>query len=656
MSSASTRIATAAILSSFALASVVATAPLAARADDEDPGVARIGLLQGRVAVKRADSGDTLAAAINAPLNVGDYLTTERDARTELQLDNRTVLRVAADTQLRFTTMTPTSNALQVALGTVELRLFNGNAAHPEIDTPNATVRPNDSGRYRVSVDGDGNTFVTARAGTVDVVTQSATQSLEPGTTLEIAGDGARATVQTLAAASLDGFDRWNDERDRSEADARSYAYTDPRIVGAGDLDRYGSWSDVAGYGEAWRPDYGAGWAPYHDGRWVWEPYYGWTWVSAEPWGWAPYHYGRWFYANNGWYWYPAVVAYQPPVYRPALVAFFSFGLGGGGANFGFGNLGWVPLAPYEAFRPWWGRGYANRTTVVNNVTNVTNITNYTYVTNINRYRNIRAPGGAVAVHSDNFARGDFNRVVPVSSEQLRGATAVRGVLPVVPTHQNLAYAQSAAPIAARAPAATFSRFATAKPLAPVRPFVEQQAALKAVAQRQYPAHAATSQKLETSAPEHATTKTATGITQPVLQSQQRVDHTIPASAPPTQAWRRFEGSTHAQAAPGPASVQQVEKPNTLPAGHAVTPASPSTSTLNRSVPTYSEKQPTTLAPASHVKAPRDNAPTHVDSANHVPVAAPPPHHAVDRSEGDKAAPRVQSPSEHAPPVRQRTF
>ena len=621
MSRPGTRIATAATLSTVTFASALASAPLAALADDADPGVARIGLLQGSVDVKRADSGDTLAAAVNAPLNVGDYLTTEHDGRSELQLDNRTALRVDEDTQLRFTTMSASSNALQLAQGTVELRLFNGNAAHPEIDTPNATVRPDDSGRYRVSVDNDGNTFVTARTGTVDVITQSATQSLQPGSTLEIAGDGAQATVQTQAAVAVDGFDRWNDERDRNEEDAHSYAYTDPNIAGTSDLDRYGTWSDVAGYGEVWRPDEGAGWAPYRDGRWVWEPYYGWTWVSSEPWGWAPYHYGRWFYANNGWYWYPAVVAYQPPVYRPALVAFFSFGSGGAG-SFGFGNLGWVPLAPYEAFRPWWGRGYANHTTVVNDVTSTTNVTNVT------RYRNIRAPGGAAAVASENFSRGDFDRIVSVSPELLRGATAVRGVLPVVPTHRNLAYTRPTTPLGAQ-PVTAFSRFANPKPSVSVRTFADAQAALEAVAQRQYSAHVAPPQKPHKTSIPNAATNEAT---------QSRVQR--PVSAPKTDAWRRFAASTRSQS-PSNASAQHVDRASAVPAGHATPPA-------------YTEK-PNAALPESHVKAPAHApavvapAPAHAQA-----VVAPAPHRPVERSEGDKAPARTQQPGEHAPPAHER--
>ena len=93
-----------------------------------------------------------------------------------------------------------------------------------------------------------------------------------------------------------------------------------------------------------WRPAEPAGWAPYRDGRWVYEPYWGWTWVSYDSWGWAPYHYGRWMYLDGGWGWWPGPAygyPYYRPIWAPAYVSFFGFG---GGFGFGFG-FGWGSMA-----------------------------------------------------------------------------------------------------------------------------------------------------------------------------------------------------------------------------------------------------------------------------------------------------------------------
>jgi hypothetical protein len=335
-----------------------------------------------------------------------------------------------------------------------------------------------------------------------------------------ITGTADKAHVQTIDTVALDSFDAFNRQRDQYAERAHDWAYVDAGYVGADDLDQYGHWSDVPGYGEAWQPaDVAPGWAPYNTGRWVWEPYYGWSWVDTAPWGYAPYHYGRWFYANSGWFWSPGItvaagpVFYSAPVvfyphpvfYRPALVAFFSFGAGGGyrgGIGFGrlsigFGNVGWCPLAPYEPFHPWYGPGFGGNVynrTVVNNITN--NYYGNRYVTNnnygsITNYRNINAPGGAVAVNNGNFASGNFAHLESVHASDLTNASPIRGVVPVVPTAANLAYSghaltplHSAAPVTSR-----FASFAS-QPHVPAGSFAQQQRAVQTAAVKTYPEHA----------------------------------------------------------------------------------------------------------------------------------------------------------------------
>jgi len=528
------------ISTGFLLAGIFGTLPLGAQADDAGPGVARISLIKGGVDIKRADSGDTLAAAVNAPLSVGDYLSTRNDARSELQLSDRTSLRAGANTQLRVSNLDAVSHVLQLAAGTVELRLFDGNAAHPEVDTPGVAVRPDEKGRYRVSVDADGNTLVTVRSGAAHVVAQNATQTLHPGSSLEISGDGANSRVHTVAEIGRDSFDAWNDDRDRYEGIGASYAYVDPAIVGADDLGRYGSWVDEPNYGEVWHPTYAAGWAPYHDGQWVWEPYYGWTWVGAEPWGWAPYHYGRWFYAaDQGWCWYPQPVAYAAPVYRPALVAFFSFG----GLSFGFGNIGWVPLAPYEALNPWWGNGYGFGSPVFTHVTNITtvnnitnnNITNVTNVTNINKYRNISAPGGAVAVNTANFKGGRFAHLITVTPKQAATAKLVNGIVPIVPSVENLAYtSRPGAPVKSDSIVSRFKRFPPTAAKFAIPSFAQQQAAVASLTQRTSPGQRSYQEHPERGAPSGRLAPRDASLHAPSPNGAAR------AQAEPPSPWDRF--------------------------------------------------------------------------------------------------------------------
>ena len=104
-------------------------------------------------------------------------------------------------------------------------------------------------------------------------------------------------------------------------------------------LTPYGSWLNVDGVGQCWRPTtviYDAGWRPYCDrGHWVYTDY-GWYWDSDYGWG-ATFHYGRWFHSPRfGWCWYPDTV------WAPSWVTWRS----------DVDYCGWAPLPPFTVFMP----------------------------------------------------------------------------------------------------------------------------------------------------------------------------------------------------------------------------------------------------------------------------------------------------------------
>ena len=460
-----------------------------ALADDQSgPGVARVSSLSGTVSMQHGDGTDTFAAVINAPLAAGDYVNTAKEsARAELQLDNSNFVRVAPDTQLRFTQLDPRADALQLAAGTVEVSVLANSTLRPRIDTPCIGVHPDNAGRYRISVTNNGDTVVTVRSGRADLVSPQGTQSIATGSSVLVSGAASSPHIIPISYVATDGFDEWNAQRDTFLSRADSGPYADSGIVGLEDLNQYGHWVDEPEYGQVWVAyNQPAGWAPYHSGHWVWQPYYGWTWVAYEPWGWAPYHYGRWFYsAPYGWAWYPGPV-YVRPVWRPALVTFFGFGGGGRGLRFNlsFGSVGWVPLAPYEVYHPWWGPQFERRTIVYNNITNITNITNV----NITRvYRNARVAGAIAVVNSAKFSSGAPYVYVPVRSEDLHSVALVKSALPIVPSRQSTGYAAIPASERAKLPI-TSPRFQKLAAVKPQPTFEQQRAAVQTVTQHLYPA------------------------------------------------------------------------------------------------------------------------------------------------------------------------
>lgn len=71
-----------------------------AQEDGPGRGVARISLINGDVSVRRGDSGDWIAAALNAPLVISDHVVTGPSSRTEIQFDYANILRLAANAEV----------------------------------------------------------------------------------------------------------------------------------------------------------------------------------------------------------------------------------------------------------------------------------------------------------------------------------------------------------------------------------------------------------------------------------------------------------------------------------------------------------------------------------------------------------------------------
>jgi len=437
----------------FVATAVLTVAPLCAQDPNANPNanadpdgqyepgraVARISVLNGDVSVRRGDSGDVVAAALNAPLMADDRLLTTTSSRAEVQLDSSNMIRIGPNSEVRFTGMDVKSFQMQIAAGTVTFRTLRPGQAQVEVDTPSVAVRPLQPGAYRVTVHEDGTSEITVRLGEAEIDSQRGGERLEAGQTMEARGPASDPEFQVVQGVPRDNFDQWNEDRDRYIQNSQSYRHVSPDISGAEDLDQNGRWVNDPNYGSVWQPTVGPDWAPYQNGRWAWEDYYGWTWVSADPWGWAPYHYGRWFSGVGGWAWYPGPV-FAHPFWAPAYVGFFGWGGGlGVGVGFGFGGVGWVALAPFEVFHPWWGRGFyggfrggsfENHTTIVNNV-NV-----------YNSFRNARVTGGAIGVNAASFGRG--GQFTALNRTQLQSAGVVHGVLPVAPDRSSLNFSNRA--------------------------------------------------------------------------------------------------------------------------------------------------------------------------------------------------------------------
>src|SRR5579864_9531827 len=368
------------------LALFVSSAALSAFADPPSRAV-RLQYISGPVSIQPGGVNVWVEAVVNRPLTTADRVWTDKAAKAELHLGSA-ALRLNAETSMTLTNVTDEMVQVELDQGTLNLHirhLFGGETY--EIDTPNQAFTILKAGDYRFDVDPNADTTsIIVWRGEGESNGQGTGVKLKSGHQATFSG-GTSMQHEMASAPGLDGFDDWCRVRDDRQDHAKSYQYVSADVVGADELDQYGTWRTLPEYGAVWVPAVAPGWAPYHYGHWAWVEPWGWTWVDDEPWGFAPFHYGRWVYYGDSWGWVPGPVVARP-VYAPALVAW----VGGGGVSVGIAigsapTVGWFPLGYGEPYLPPYGgsRRYFQQVNVSNTrITNITQVTNNYYVTNNN--------------------------------------------------------------------------------------------------------------------------------------------------------------------------------------------------------------------------------------------------------------------------------
>ena len=473
-----------------------------AAADDDDPPsrVARLAYTRGNVSFNPAGTDDWVAAVVNRPMTTGDKLWSDDGSRAELHLD-AAVIRLSDHTGFSFLNLSDEITQLRLTEGTLYIRVRRlGDDETLEVDTPNLAFSILRPGRYRINVNEAGDaTMVTVRDGQGEVTGGGSAYTIHAREEGVFSGtDQLDADVERIREYDND-FDQWCSERDLRDDHSVSSRYVSDDVVGYEDLDEYGGWRAVPGYGNVWFPHtVVVGWAPYRYGHWVWIAPWGWTWVDDEPWGFAPFHYGRWVAVGGVWGWVPVpprpavvTVAYVRPVYAPALVAWV------GGAHWGVGvavggapaaGVAWFPLGPRDVYCPSYrvSQTYVTNVNVSNttiiNRTQVTNVYNNVYVnktvnvTNVT-YQNQTAPNAVTAVSHQAFvsAQPVHNNMIRAGQNDFASAPVAPIAPAVAPEQRSVLGAGAAARV--RPPAPILSRPVVAKVAPPPAPvtFVKQQ-------------------------------------------------------------------------------------------------------------------------------------------------------------------------------------
>jgi hypothetical protein len=403
------------------------------------PNAARIQRVEGDVALDNSDAANSqneqwIEATDNQPFSVGDRIYTRDNSRASLAFTGRNFARLNPNTSVDVLTLSDQRTQLALRDGSAMFDVgYLGNDDLFEVATPYGAVDFQQPGLYNVGID-NGRVLVSVLSGLAQVVGLGGSGQISKGELLTLLG----TTAADVVLSQIDGRDagylvddyygyqypQYYDGRYRDynaylndpyyfDPYRRnvSYQYVNSYIPGLYDLDYYGDWRNLDGYGYAWSPRVDTGWTPYQQGYWYTDYPYGPTWVSSEPWGYAPYHYGRWASVGDRWYWVPDTVR-TTPVYSPALVAFVPFGQN---------DIGWVPLGPGDVYVPHY----------------YTNDWQPYYLTRDNLYQrvvNLDVPNAVTVVSVDEFGRGfDWRRARKADRNALASVNPVLDPLLLTP-------------------------------------------------------------------------------------------------------------------------------------------------------------------------------------------------------------------------------
>jgi hypothetical protein len=278
---------------------------------DSQARIVRVSYVEGQV---RIDTGHGYeSATMNLPITERTWLETRSDGWAEVQFEDGSLVRLSPDTVINFTQLGRLSSGgtvttIDLDQGEAEFKVAKHDDSEFQVTVKNKTISLDHSGSFRItSINSDpleiavfkgGVTVHDPESGDDVAVNKNETFTLDPTDPAQYALD---------KGTEADQLDQWSKQRDDYLSAYASANNGYPYQYGAGDLNYYGQYFDVPGYGMVWQPNnVNLGWDPFMNGYWTYSPAYGYTWVSAYPWGWLPYRYGNWVYINSrGWCWVP---------------------------------------------------------------------------------------------------------------------------------------------------------------------------------------------------------------------------------------------------------------------------------------------------------------------------------------------------------------
>lgn len=253
--------------------------------------IVRVSLAQGPVQINQ-DGRGWQRLNLNAPISEGDEVRTGDAGRAVIELEGGSTVKLIPNSVALFQRLALDGKGTRlsdvaITQGTAYFSLASKDAEGFRALFPEGVVTTDGSAEFRVAVNG-AQGQVTGLGGQAEVATANDSYLLKKNDQLQV----SQAAPAALAKSKTrDTWDQWSASLDQ-QARASSLK---------AELDPYGTWR-----GNWWYPSIAmAGWNPFMNGMWFFDPAMGYVWDSFYPWGWDPFHFGMWWDSPLGWAWSP---------------------------------------------------------------------------------------------------------------------------------------------------------------------------------------------------------------------------------------------------------------------------------------------------------------------------------------------------------------
>ena len=277
---------------------------------DSQARIVRLSDVQGSVQIDKNTGLGFESAFVNLPITQGAQLRTGDRGRAEVEFEDGSSLRLTPNTTVEFNKLGLSDSGKRIS----EIHLVQGMAYVNWLGKDDLAL---DFSHERLSID-------RAAHFRVDTSSQIANLAVFKGD-VDVEGPGGKLSLEKKRNASFDAaendkstvtnkiqeapLDSWDKEASSYHDQYAKNNSNSPYGYGLADLNYYGAYSNVPGYGLMWQPYFtGVGWDPFMDGTWGFYPGFGYMFASAYPWGWMPYRYGNWMFVPGfGWMWQPGM-------------------------------------------------------------------------------------------------------------------------------------------------------------------------------------------------------------------------------------------------------------------------------------------------------------------------------------------------------------